>query len=157
MILPAFAEQLLAATLAGRPLTRDMAGRATVYLNARTHYGIVDPAVLDGLRRLWLQVLGERDLDALDALFAKVIWIPDGELDALDRAAREYRAIIGAPDPPEDDSCDQATDGERADGKSGGQPAAGSLGEALEQALEHAREGQLQQLDTDLDLQQVLA
>ncbi len=72
---------------------------------------------------LWLQVLGERDLDALDALFAKLIWIPDGELDALDRAAREYRAIIGAPDPPEDGSCDQATDGDRADGKSGGQPA----------------------------------
>ena len=40
----------LAAATAGRPLTRDMAGRATVYLQARTHYGIVDPAALDGLR-----------------------------------------------------------------------------------------------------------
>ena len=48
VILPAFAEQLLATALAGRPLTRDMAGRATVYLHARTHYGIVDP---DRLRR----------------------------------------------------------------------------------------------------------
>jgi hypothetical protein len=44
VILPRFAEQLAAATLAGRPLTRDMAGRASVYLQARTHYGLVDPA-----------------------------------------------------------------------------------------------------------------
>ena len=42
-------------------------------------------------------------------------------------------------------------------GGSGDEPAAGSLGEALEQALEQAREGQLEQLDADLDLQQVLA
>ena len=95
--------------MAGRPLTRDMAGRAAVYLQARTHYGIVDPTVLDGLRDVWRQVLGDRDLDALDELFAKLIWIPDGELEALDRAAREYRAIIGAPDPPPSEDRDEAT------------------------------------------------
>ena len=158
VILPAFAEQLLAAALAGRPLTRDMAGRATVYLQARTHYGIVDPTALDGLRHVWRQVLGDQDLDALDELFSKLIWIPDGELDALDRAAREYRAIIGAPDPPPSEDRDDASGGDRVRLAQGGdQPAAGSLGEALEQALEQAREGQLEQLDEDLDLQQVLA
>ena len=36
-------------------------------------------------------------------------------------------------------------------------PGAGSLGEALEQALDQSRGGQLEQLDTDIDLQQVLA
>ncbi len=113
--------------------------------------------MLDGLRCLWHQVLGERDLDALDALFARVIWIPDGELDALDRAAREYRTIIGAPHPPPPEDRDQTSTSERPDDQDGGQPAAGSLGEALEQALEHARDSQIEQLDTDVDLQQVLA
>ena len=148
--------------MAGRPLTRDMAGRATVYLQARTHYGILDPTVLDGLRDVWRQVLGDRDLDALDELFAKLIWIADGELEALDRAAREYRAIIGPPDPPEDHEKTGGEGREDSGHPAGypagdGQPAAGSLGEALEQALEQAREGQLEQLDADLDLQQVLA
>jgi hypothetical protein len=82
VILPLFAEQVCAAAALGMPLTRDPAGRAAVYLQARTHYDIVDPAVLDGLHRLWRQVLGDRDLDALDALFARVIWIADGDLDA---------------------------------------------------------------------------
>ena len=43
VILPAFAQELLAEAIAGMPPTRDMAGRATVYLQARTHYGIVRP------------------------------------------------------------------------------------------------------------------
>jgi hypothetical protein len=157
VILPAFAHELLATALAGRPLTRDMAGRATVYLQARTHFGIVDPTALDGLRHVWRQVLGEQDLDALDELFSKLIWIPDGELEALDRAARDYRAIIGAPDRPPSDDHGDARSGDRSTEVSGDQPPAGSLGEALEQALERAREGQLEQLDADLDLQQVLA
>jgi len=160
VILPAFAHELVAAALAGRPLTRDMAGRAAVYLQARTQYGIVHPAALDGLdglRQVWRQVLGEQDLDALDQLFSKLIWIPDGELEALDRAAREYRAIIGAPDPFPSQESTQGTSGDQLSDGTGDQPAAGSLGEALEQALEQAREGQLEQLDADLDLQQVLA
>ena len=45
-------------------------------------------------------MLGERDLKALDDLYARVVWIPDGELDRLDEAAREYRRIVGEPDPP---------------------------------------------------------
>ncbi len=88
------------AAVAGRPLTRDLAARATVYLQARTHYGIVEPATLDPLREVWRAVLGEEDLAALDDLYARVVWIPDGELDRLDEAAREYREIVGAPEPP---------------------------------------------------------
>jgi hypothetical protein len=152
-----FADELLAAATAGRPLTRDMAGRAIVYLQARTHYGILDPTVLDGLRSVWRQVLGERDLAALDDLFARVIWIPDGELEALDRASREYHAIIGPPDPPPSEDRDTASTDDPASGGSGDQPAAGSLGEALEQALEQSRGAQLAQLDADIDLEQVLA
>ena len=52
---------------------------------------------------------------------------------------------------------DQASVGDTGSVGSKRRPAAGSLGEALEQALESAREGQLEQLDADLDLQQVLA
>ena len=157
VILPAFARELLVAATAGTPLTRDMVGRATVYLQARTHYGILDPAVLHGLRKVWRQVLGDQDLHTLDELFSKLIWIPDGELEALDRAAREYRAIIGPPDPPASEDQDDARSSDRSTGGSGDGPASGSLGEALEQALDQAREGQLEQLDADLDLQQVLA
>ena len=157
VVLPVFAGELLAAATAGGPLTRDMAGRATVYLQARTHYGILDPAVLKGLRDVWRRVLGDRDLAALDELFAKLIWIPDGELEALDRAALEYRAIIGPPDPPPPGDRGEASGGDPASDGSGDQPAAGSLGEALEQALEQSRGGQLEQLDADVDLQHVLA
>ena len=161
VILVAFTEQVLAAAAAGLPVTRDMAGRATVYLQARTRYELLDPAALDGLRALWRRVLGEDDLRALDALFARVIWIADGELEALDKAAREYRAIIGAPDPPPENgdgvaSGDDAAGDSADDAGEAGTPA-GSLADALEQALDHAREGQLEQLDDDVDLQEVLA
>ena len=160
VILTAFTEQVQAAAATGQPMTRDMAGRAAVYLHARTDYGIVDPAVLDGLRALWRRVLGGDDLRALDALFARVIWIADGELTALDKAAREYRAIIGAPDPPPDA---QGAGAQRAHGTGTpqddgtDQAPAGSLADALEQALDRARDGQLEQLDDDVDLQDVLA
>ena len=158
VILTALTDQVLAAAQAGRPVTRDMAGRAAVYLQARTHYGLLDPAALDGLRGLWRQVLGEDDLRALDDLFARIIWIADGELEPLDHAAREYRAIIGAPDPPEAASSgaegNEAHDGGHGDSD---RPPAGSLADALEQALEAARDGQLEQLHEDVDLQDVLA
>jgi hypothetical protein len=157
VILPAFTRELLAAALAGRPLTRDMAGRAAVYLQARTHYDIVDLTALDALRHVWRQILGDQDLDAMADLFSKLIWIPDGDLDALDRAARDYRAIIGAPDPPPPEDRDDARSGDRSPGGSRDGTPADSLGEALEQALEQAREGQLEQIDEDLDLQQALA
>ena len=165
VILPRFAEQILHAALAGRPLTRDTAGRATVYLQARTHYGIVDPSVLAALHGIWAQTLGAHDLQALDDLFARLVWVPDGELDALDRAAGAYRDIVGAPDPPptgERDGDETPGRGEPVGGSDGAGPDGrgpdvGSLADALEHALEHAaRAGQLEQLDEDIDLQQLL-
>ena len=86
VILPAFTGQVLELAAAGQPLTRDLAARATVYLQARAQYGIVDLADLTGLGELWLAVLGDPDLRALDRLYAKVVWIPDGELARLDEA-----------------------------------------------------------------------
>ena len=165
VILPAFAAQLLAAATDGRALTRDIAGRASVYLQARTHYGILAPAALDAVRTAWRHVLSEGDLAALDELYARVVWIDDGDLGALDRAAHEYRAIIGPADPPPADGqpnghgqdMDNGAGAAGEDGSAGeGSPSAGSLGEALQQALQWAAEGQLEQLDADVDLQQVL-
>jgi hypothetical protein len=170
VILPAFAGQVVELAVAGRPLTRDQAARATVYLHARTLYGIVDPAVLAGLRELWRATLGDEDLAALDDLYARALWIPDGDLDRLDDAAREYRRIVGEPDPPP--SGEASRDGEpagssEAEGEGGSaegddadspeKPTAGSLADALERAIEGARDGQLEQLDQDVDLEQVLA
>ncbi len=167
VILPAFAEQVMAAAVAGEPLTRDLAGRATVYLQARTHYGIVEPAMLDPLRAVWRAVLGERDLRALDDLYTRLVWIPDGELDRLDEAAREYRRIVGEPDPPPASggageggrSADSRADGDSrpGDGDDANRGAAvGSLADALEHAIATARAGELEQLEEDIDLQQVL-
>ena len=166
VILPAFAEQVMTAAAAGEPLTRDLAARATVYLQARTHYGIVEPATLDPLRSVWSAVLGEEDLAALDDLYAKVVWIPDGELDRLDEAARAYRQIVGAPDPPPTagggvlggraDPAGDGGPGEDDGDQAGGGAAAGSLADALEQAIATARAGQIEQLDEDVDLGQVL-
>ena len=167
VILPAFIEQVVDLATAGRPLTRDLAARATVYLHARTQYGIVDPADLDGLRELWRAVLGDRDLRALDDLYARVVWIPDGELERLDDAAREYRRIVGQPNeaPSSSAGCQSGESGEGGGGgdtrpgdgadRHGG-PEAGSLADALEQAIASARTDQLQQLEQDVDLQQVL-
>ena len=164
VILPAFAEQVLAAAVAGVPLSRDVAARASVYLQARTRYGILELASLATLRTVWLAVLGERDLEALDDLYAKVIWIPDGELARLDEAAHEYRRIVGQPDPPPSAGEPKGSgegEGERDSGEGdctdcGGAPGVGSLADALEQAIASTRAGQLEQLDEDLDLQQVL-
>ncbi len=166
VILPAFAEQVMAAAAAGQPLTRDLAARATVYLQARTHYGIVEPATLDPLRAVWRAVLGEEDLAALDDLYAKLVWIADGALDRLDEAAREYRRIVGEPDSPSSaagagERGRSSEGGGEADSGEGGGPdcggvAAGSLADALEQAIATARAGQLTQLDEDVDLGQVL-
>jgi hypothetical protein len=167
VILPAFAEQIMSTAVAGLPVTRDLAARASVYLRARTHYGIVDPADLDQLGELWQMVLGEQDLRALDDLYAGVVWIPDGELERLDEAAREYRRIVGEPDPPPSASAaggaggsgeggGGAGSGEGSGPDAGGGPGVGSLADALEQAIAAARAGQLEQLDEDVDLGQLL-
>jgi hypothetical protein len=181
VMLPRFTEQLASAALAGRPLSRDMAGRASVYLQARTHYGIVDPGPLAPLREMWREALGATDLQALDDLYARLVWVADGELDVLDDAARAYREIVGAPDPPPaGEGCSGTPDAPPAgEGCSGtpdadGQPAGsgelrpddadsetrpadvGSLADALERALDQARAGQLEPLNEDLDLGRLL-
>jgi len=167
VILPAFTGQVLELAAACQPLTRDLAARATVYLRARTQYWIVDLADLTGLGEVWGAVLGEHDLRALDDLCARLVWIPDGELERLDEAAGEYRRIVGEPDPPTSaggagdpggagEGGGEAESGDRDGRDSGGGPAAASLADALEQSIANARAGQLEQLDEDVDLQQVL-
>ena len=141
----------------------------TVYLQARTQYGIVDTKDLNGLGALWRAVLGDDDLRALDDLYARVVWIPDGEFERLDEAGREYRRIVGEPDPPPSADGGGAPggsgegggeadpgEGDGADPDPGDGPGAESLAEALEQAIANARAGQLVQLDEDIDLGQVL-
>jgi hypothetical protein len=156
-IVPRFATQLAASALAGRPVTRDMAGRAMTYLHARTHYGAVQPAALTPLHAIWLEVLGADDIKALDELYAQLIWIPDGENEPLSQWARRYREIIGPPDQPPSgrDSGEAGTgDGGGAGGGHNGDRDAdvGSLKDALERACERGRAGQLQQLNEDAEL-----
>jgi len=110
----------------------------------------------------------------LNELFARLIWARDGDNDALDHFAREYRTIIGPPPPPPGDSGDsgqsaqagQGSPGHRtadrggaADTASGegnpGEPPT-SLGDALARALSGQRDGQLEQLSENIDLQELL-
>jgi hypothetical protein len=169
VILPAFADDLLGTAVLGAPVSRDLAARATAYLQARTHYGIVEPLMLAALADIWSEVLGDADVRALDELYAKVIWIPDGDIDRLDDAACAYRAIVGEPDqPPRSGSagegCGEDAGGDGCPGEEGGdvrtggraEPSTGSLADALQQAIETARSDQLAQLDADLDLGRVL-
>jgi hypothetical protein len=153
VLLPRFAGELALAAATGLPVTRDMAGRSTVYLRARTRYGAIDARALTELDAVWTQVLGTADLQALDDLYARTIWIADGDLDALDHAARTYREIIGPPDPPP--PAETAVGDGDQDG-AGGAPAVGSLADALEHALEHSRADQLEQLHEDISLSDLL-
>jgi Mg-chelatase subunit ChlD len=156
-IVPRFGAQLALTTIAGQPVSRDLAGRALTYLRARTHYGVLDPSALAALEPMWQQVLGREDVDALDDLYAQVIWVPDGENEPLSEWARRYRDIIGPPDDEPragSDKGDIAGSSTRSRAK--GPPKVGSLREALERARDAAREGQLQQLDEDADLASTL-
>jgi hypothetical protein len=163
VILPAFAEQVLAHLAAGAVPSRDLAARSTAYLQARTHYGVLDSAILDPLRTVWEGVLGKDDVAALDQLYASVIWIPDGDLERLDAAAQRYREIVGELEQPpkaagygEPNSSDEQCDGAGEDESTGDTGVPGSLADALEQAITTARDRQLEQLDLDIELGQVL-
>jgi hypothetical protein len=159
LLLPRFAGELALAAASGEPVTRDMAGRSTAYLRARTRYGVIAPGALAALEAVWRRVLGAEDLRALDELYARTIWIADGDLDALDQAARTYREIIGPPDPPPAaDATGQGRAGSQAGGggDGDGSPTVGSLTDALERALEHARADQLEQLREDVSLTDLL-
>ena len=199
VILPRLGEALMLEALTAGAVGRDLCGRSMVYLGARTHYGVCDPARLGPLPALWAQVLGPDDVARLDDLFARLIWVKDGDNEALDRYAREYREIIGPPPPAPPNAGGQgnadgeASAGQTAGGKGGGNgeacgredaqgdstgqhaDSAGSgphdaestggdephvspqsLGEALKQAMREQREGELEQLNEDLDLQALL-
>lgn len=182
-----FQEEIMAAARAGAPLTRDVCGRAMTYLAARTHYGVVDPVTLGSLTPLWESVLGASDMQALHDLYARLIWVPDGDCKAMDVFAEEYREIIGPPDPPPPSPAGagipaDVTDGNgdggssdasgEANGSGEAQPGGGakdsgeadgddgaqmkSLGEALKDAQEQARAGQLEQLNEDVLLKDML-
>ena len=201
VILPRLSEALMLEALTAGAVSRDLAGRTMVYLQARTHYGVCDRARLGPLPGLWTQVLGQADVDRLDDLFARLIWAPDGDNDALDHYTRVYREIIGPPPPAppsvagQGSGDDEAFEGKTAEGKGGGNgeasgcentggdgtgeearaDAAGSgtddeasaadgerqvtpqsLGEALNQAMREQHEGELEQLNEDVDLQMLL-
>jgi len=100
VILPRLTEALILEALAAGTVTRDLCARTLVYLKARCHYGVCDPARLGPLPQLWVQILGDHDLARLDDLFARLIWATDGDNDTLDHYATEYRQIIGPPPAP---------------------------------------------------------
>jgi Mg-chelatase subunit ChlD len=163
VLLRRFQEEVMAAARAGAPLTRDMCGRAMTYLAARTHYEVVDPATLGSLTPLWESVLGSNDMQALHDLYARLIWVPDGDCKTMDYFAEEYREIIGPPDPPDPTSGEGAGSTDTSEEAGGGSRAGGgngqemkSLGEALEDAQQQAQAGQLQQLDEDVVLKDLL-
>jgi hypothetical protein len=156
-IVPRFVAEIALTAIAGQPVSRDLAGRALTYLHARSHYGVVDPRALAALEPIWHNVLGRRDLEALDDLYAHVIWVPDGENEPLSRWARRYRDIIGPPDDELDAEGDEAdAAGSSAGSRAKGSPQVGSLRDALERACDAARNGQLKRLDEDTDLASTL-
>ena len=174
VIVPRLLHATMAEALAANTVSRELCGRAMVYLQARTHYGVCDPDRLGPLPTVWERALGAGDIARLNDLFARLIWAKDGDNDALDHFAREYRKIIGPPPPPppgESSESGQANQGSptdqtagrggAADGATGaGEGTAGegapSLGDALAQALSDQRDGQLEQLNEDIELQELL-
>ena len=123
--------------------------------------------MLESLRAVWEAVLGASDFNALDDLYAKVIWIPDGDIERLDAAAGAYREIVGEPEESvthgagdESSASGSADEVGQLGGKSGAwadrEPTTGSLADTIEQAIANARGTQLEQLDAEVDLQQVL-
>jgi hypothetical protein len=169
VIVPRLSEAVVLEALAAGAVSRELCGRTLVYLQARCHYRACDPSRLGQMPRLWARVLGEDDLARLDDLFARLIWTPDGDNHALDHYATEYRQIIGPPPPPppgragpderQAPTAESATPspGDAGDTGTGEkQPTPASLGEALEKAIGEQRDGQLEQLNEDIDLQALL-
>ncbi|HEV7805457.1 MAG TPA: hypothetical protein VGO80_06550 [Solirubrobacteraceae bacterium] len=170
---PGFCADLFATVSAGQPVTRDMCGEAMTYLHARTHCATIDPAVLAPLQPIWEQVLGAADVAALDDLYARLVWVPDGDDPALDAFAREYRAIIGPPPAPTpkaagaadpDSAGAPARDGDPAqgdaedgEGDAGEAPSVEEMRDAMRKALATGRSAELEQLDNDVSLQDLLA
>ena len=135
VIVPRLLHATMAEALAANTVSRELCGRAMVYLQARTHYGVCDPDRLGPLPTVWERALGAGDIARLNDLFARLIWAKDGDNDALDHFAREYREIIGPPPPPppgESGESGQANQGSPTDqtaGRGGAAEAATGAGE----------------------------
>jgi hypothetical protein len=214
VILPRLSEAIILEALSTGAVSRELCGRTMVYA-ARTHYGVLDPARLGPLPPIWEQVLSGDDVVRLHDLLARLIWVPDGDNDQLDRYGALYRDVIGPPTNPPPSAgaqgqgsgsrggegsapgqgdgggdasnrADEASKGTGADGRAGGHkdgrradgqatgddpdrrvakaaghdgdasPTPQSLREALAQAMADQREGQLEQLNENVDLQRLL-
>ena len=159
-MLPHFQRQLATALLSTGKLSRDLAGTSMVYLKAREAYDAISPGTLAPLEGIWQQVLGA-DKTALEDLFARLIWCPDGDSQQLSVYAREYRDIIGAPDPPPP-AAGAGGSGASAPGAPGPQgqqdgPAPGSLAQAIGQAIENAQQAAKQQAAADTEVSRIAA
>jgi hypothetical protein len=175
IIAPAFMAEMTLNTVLGQPVTRELCARSMTYLHARTHCDTIDPTTLKPLEPIWQHVLGPHDIKALDDLYTRLVWIPDGDQDTLDRAAREYRDIIGPPPPPpaatspmtgnrgrSAQGAGTGGDGQTSSEAGGGAPGQlgptiGSLREAMQDAIAAGRQGELEQLHEDISLQDLLA
>ena len=171
VILPAFAEQMLASLAAGAAPSRDLAARSTVYLQARTHYGVLDSAVLDPMRAVWdagarRATTSPRSTSSTRASSGSPTATSTGS--TLPPACTGRSSASPSRPPPigrrsGDREPKPAMTRDARRGRRGRRrardPAAGSpgsLADALEQAIATARDGQLEQLDDDVDLGQVL-
>ena len=79
----------------GTVATRELAAARSCTCRRAPTTGSRPGTVLEPLPGYGGRCSASRDLDSLDELFARVIWIGDGDLDALDRYASDYRTIIG--------------------------------------------------------------
>ena len=122
---------------------------------------------------IWRAVLGDaRPARRSTTLFARLIWIPDGDIDALDRAARalprDHRPA--RPDRPATATAATPATARRGDGAAADasrrrrrrdrrrrrRRRRGLAGRGARARDRDARAGQLEQLDEDVDLQPLL-
>jgi hypothetical protein len=153
-MLPHFQRKLARSLLLSGAVSRDLAGTSMVYLKAREGYGGIAAGTLAPLEDLWQRVLGA-DRAALEDLFARLIWCPDGDSAQLTHYAREYREIIGPPEQAPQCADMSGTGG--AAGSGDDQPPPHSLEDALEQAIANAQQAAREQVDADRDVRKVAA
>jgi Mg-chelatase subunit ChlD len=152
VLIPAFIAQLVGELGGSGRITRDNAGWTMMYLHGRVPSGVLHDTHLAAVRRLWIAALGQGDHDRVCELIDRVVWVPDGDIPALETISREYRDIIGPPDGDPSDSGAGAASGQPDDGHSG---AGGDLTDAIEEACQHAAAALDAQIDSSDDLRDV--
>ncbi len=125
VLIPTFQRELAQALAATGTVTRDLAGWTMVYLQGRVPYGVLEDDHLAALRPVWTAALGVDDHDRVCDLIDRLVWVDDGDIDALAQISREYREIIG---PPQKSPANS--------GSSGGGQDAGALADAIADAIE---------------------